>query len=51
MKSVFVHNGYATIRIISTMSWQNKITVKMCLYFGGILKLMLSMKNVDIFIL
>jgi hypothetical protein len=48
---VFVHNAYATLRIISTMSWQNKITVKMFLYFGGRLKLMLSMNNFDIFIL
>jgi hypothetical protein len=47
----FVHNAYATIRIISTMSWQNKITVKLFLYFGDRLKLMLSMKNFDIFIL
>ena len=39
------------IRIIATMSWQNKITVEMFLYFGGRLKLMLSMKNFDIFIL
>ena len=39
------------LELFQLCQWKNKITVKMFLYFGGRLKLMLSMKNVDILIL